>query len=275
MNKKNKIFLIIGLIAGFLIMNYPFVAQVYYDQKANENVDTFREMLKNDISAEDKNSRLQLARAYNEALSPNLHWEDPYSDREREAGVSNYADMLKVKEQIGVVEIPSINVDLPIYAGTSEDVLQEGAGHLEGTSLPVGGKNTHSVITAHRGLPDARLFTDLNKVEIGDVFYIETIAGRMAYQVEAIDIVEPDEIEAVQIQENRDLVTLLTCTPYMINSQRLLVRGKAIPLPEEEVVPDSFWEQVKDFIMTYKWYLLVLILTIIGIILILRKGKKH
>ncbi|HFR3476342.1 TPA: class C sortase, partial [Streptococcus suis] len=173
--------------------------------------------------------RIKLANIYNESLvgGTQLDVSDPFIALQKEAR-DEYARMLEVEEMIGSISIPKIDVDLPIYAGTSEDILQRGAGHLEGSSLPVGGKSTRAVITAHRGLPQARLFTELNKLKKNDVFYITNIKETLAYKVESIQVIEPDEVSALSIQEGRDLVTLLSCTPYMINSHRLLVTGHRI-----------------------------------------------
>ena len=171
---------------------------------------------------------MDLAHAYNESLSGEIA-DDPYTRKKQEEGRKEYARMLEVEEMIGHVEIPRIDQDLPIYAGTSEDVLQKGVGHLEGTSLPVGGNSTHSVLTAHTGLPEATLFTHLTELEIGDKFYIHNIEGVMAYQVDQIKVIEPSNFSDLEVVPGHDYVTLLTCTPIMINTHRLIVRGHRVP----------------------------------------------
>ena len=238
MKRGRGLILILGLLIGFGFILYPFVSQLYYDQEAGSEVRDFQEAVEAIDPPELKEENVQLAEAYNEALEPNLSWVDPYSEEEREEGIEVYAHMLEVQEKIGVVNIPKINVTLPLYAGTSEQVLQSGVGHLEGTSLPVGGINTHSVITAHRGLPDARLFTDLDQMELGEIFFVESMAGELYYEVDNIIVVEPHETDHVMIVEGEDYMTLLTCTPYMINTHRLLVRGHRIPAPPEEVLEE-------------------------------------
>ena len=137
------------------------------------------------------------------------------------------------------MEIPCIDVNLPIYHGTSEEVLQKGAGHLAASSLPIGGEGIHSVISAHRGLPSAKLFTDLDEMEIGDVFYIHVLDETLAYQVDQIETVEPDELNSLRVVKGRDLVTLLTCTPYAVNTHRLLVRGTRIPYEEAREIQEE------------------------------------
>ena len=133
---------------------------------------------------------------------------------------------------MGYIRIPSIKVELPIYHGTSEPVLQVGVGHLENTSLPVGGSSTHAVLTGHRGLPSAKLFTELDMVKVGDVFYIKILGETLAYEVDQILTVLPTEMQALNIEKGKDYVTLVTCTPYAVNTHRMLVRGHRIPYQE-------------------------------------------
>lgn len=277
MIKLRGLILILGLIIGFGFILYPLVSQIYYDQEANSEVQDFQESIAAIDPPELKEENVRLAEAYNEALEPNLRWMDPYTEEEREEGLEVYAHMLEVQEKIGVVTIPKINTVLPLYAGTRESVLQRGVGHLEGTSLPVGGINTHSVITAHRGLPDARLFTDLDQMELGDIFFIESMAGELYYEVDDIIIVEPHETDKVMIVEGEDYLTLLTCTPYMINSHRLLVRGRRISAPSEEVVEEIRQEQTKDFsyyLTTYWYYFLLIVLSLIVVTAVLSSQRR-
>ena len=167
--------------------------------------------------------------------------------------------------------IPKINQDLPIYAGSGEENLQRGVGHLEGTSLPVGGASTHAVLTAHRGLPTARLFTDLDKMRRGDRFYIEHLGGKLAYQVDDIKVITPDRLEELSIVPDEDYVTLLTCTPYMINSHRLLVRGKRIPYKESVEHKDQELGQQRQ-VKVYGFMILGLVLSLF--LLWYRKRKQ-
>lgn len=268
---KNKgiVVLSLGLLLGIVFILYPFFSQLYYDQSASSEVTDFQEAVEAIDPPELKEENVKLAEAYNEALEPNLRWIDPYSEEEREHGVEIYAEMLKVKEKIGVVHIPKITLSLPLYAGTAESILQKGIGHLEGTSLPVGGENTHSVVTAHRGLPEARLFTDLDKMELGDVFSLETMAGELFYEVDEIVVVEPHETDRVKIIEGKDYLTLLTCTPYMINSHRLLVRGVRTDPPAVEETEEIKNKQEKDFMYyleTYWYYFLIILLALMAVI---------
>ncbi|MDD7183191.1 class C sortase [Peptostreptococcus porci] len=228
--KKNTIFVLMFLF-GFLILMYPLVSKLYYRVESNFQVQEF-EKAKEEFPTAEIKKKIQLAQAYNTTLDPSK-MVDAFSSKQK-AGIAEYARMLEVKEKIGHIEIPKIDQDLPIYAGTSEEVLQKGAGHLEGTSLPIGGKGTHTVITAHRGLPTAQLFTNLDKLEKGDVFYVHNIEKTLAYKVDRILTVEPSNFEPVLVTKGDDFCTLLTCTPYMINSHRLLVRGHRIPYVASE-----------------------------------------
>lgn len=214
-------------LLGIAIMLYPLINKIYYRVDSTNQVDTFKSGTE-ELSTEEIRRRMDLAHAYNESLSGEIA-DDPYTRKKQEEGRKEYARMLEVEEMIGHVEIPRIDQDLPIYAGTSEDVLQKGVGHLEGTSLPVGGNSTHSVLTAHTGLPEATLFTHLTELEIGDKFYIHNIEGVMAYQVDQIKVIEPSNFSDLEVVPGHDYVTLLTCTPIMINTHRLIVRGHRVP----------------------------------------------
>lgn len=214
-------------LIGILVMLYPVINRLYYRIDSTSQVDTFKSGTA-DLTTEEIKRRIELAHAYNDSLSGDIE-DDPYTREEQEAGRKEYARMLEVSEMIGHVDIPRINQDLPIYAGTGEDILQKGVGHLEGTSLPVGGNNTHAVLTAHSGLPEATLFTHLNQLEIGDKFYVHNIEGVMAYQVDQIKVIDPSDFSDLMVAPGHDYVTLLTCTPIMINTHRLIVRGHRVP----------------------------------------------
>ena len=140
---------------------------------------------------------------------------------------------------MGIVEIPKIAIKLPIYHGTSDEVLQKAAGHLEGSSLPIGGESTHAVISAHRGLPSASLFTDLDQMEIGDHFLIHVLDETLCYEVDDVSVVEPEDTAKLAVVDGEDLVTLLTCTPYGVNTQRLLVQGHRVPYEEQAVADEK------------------------------------
>ncbi|WP_411355214.1 class C sortase [Peptoniphilus harei] len=262
--------IILLFITGFLIASYPIISNWYYTVENNNQIVDFKEAV-DEMSQAEIDERIDLARAYNETLDPSK-LADPYTDREKK-GVENYARMLEAREKIGYLDVPKINQQIPVYAGTSEDVLQKACGHLEGTSLPIGGKSTHSVITAHRGLPQVKLFRDLDKMEVGDVFYYTNVKETLAYQVDQILVIEPWNFDPVLVVEGKDYMTLLTCTPYMINSHRLLVRGHRIPyVPEEkEEAEDKAKFNYKDLIVPG----FVLLLIIIIFIYIKRRRRRR
>lgn len=233
---SNLAFLFIFFI-GFLLLSYPILGQVMTFFQAQEQIATYEKEVKK-LEPEEISKRLELAQAYNASLislSDEKGLQDPFTKEEKEAGRAEYARMLEIHEQIGYIEIPRIHQELPIYAGTAEVVLQKGIGHLEGTSLPVGGENRHTVLTGHRGLPNARLFTDLDKVKVDDIVLLQVLDKTFAYQVDQILTVEPTDISHISIIPEGDYLTLITCTPYMVNTHRLLVRGVRVPFEEKEI----------------------------------------
>ena len=220
------------ILAGIIIVSYPVISQMYYNYVNQQTINDFDSGRKQ-LTSEEIDKRIQLAQAYNASLQ-NFAITDPYTEEQLEQGRTEYARMLTVREKIASIHIPDIEINLPIYAGSGEDVLQKGVGHLEGTSLPIGGVNSHAVLTGHNGLPNSRLFTDLDKLKVGDKFYITNIKETLAYQIDSITVIEPTDFSSLVIFPDQDYVTLLTCTPYMINSHRLLVRGQRIPYTPED-----------------------------------------
>jgi sortase A len=182
------------------------------------------------MDSEDYTAIFENAHAYNKAL---YETDFPLTNYSK---VSGYYDTLRVtdNDMIGYLKIDRIGVELPIYHGTSDNVLSRGVGHLQGSSLPVGGENTHTVMSAHRGLPSAKLFTDLDRVELGDTFQIVVLNQVLTYQVDLIKVIVPTEISNLQIIEGGDYCTLFTCTPYGINTHRLLVRGVRVETIKEK-----------------------------------------
>lgn len=271
MSKKTRSRLVFMAIftLGLLIFSYPLISQKYYEIKAEDEVITFVKAAK-ELPPEDLDKRMALAEAYNRTLDP-TRLADPYTDMEK-AGRAEYARMLEVEEMVGHIQIPKIKIDIPIRAGSSEDVLQKGAGHLEGTSLPIGGNSTHTVITAHRGLPNAKLFRNLDQLAYGDVFYIINIKETIAYKVDKIQVVEPSDFEPVLVVENKDYATLLTCTPYMINSHRLLVRGERIPY--QEAIDDGVANMPRARVDFFRMVLVAIPIIIILILTLFREKKK-
>lgn len=269
--KRNWPFVLVFLI-GLLILLYPSFSMWYYRIDSNNIIKVF-DSEKSKLTSEEIQRRMELAKGYNLSLN-NVIGDDPYDDIIVN-GKKEYARMLQIKEYIGHIQIPKIKEDIPMYAGTTEEVLQKGAGHLEGTSLPIGGENTHSVITAHTGLPTAKLFTNLDKVEIGDKFYVHNFAEILAYEVDQIKVVEPSNFNDLLIVKDKDYVTLLTCTPYMINTHRLLVRGHRV-----EYVPEVANREMELTKLTFfeKYFIYILILLVILLLVLYyfySKRKKN
>lgn len=222
-------------LAGACVFFYPTVSNYLAEKNQMKVIENYEETLA-DTSEEDLSAEWAAAEAYNESLAGEpVH--DPFVVGSGYALPDNYTDVLNVDGDgvMGYLEIPKIDVMLPIYHGTSEEVLAEGVGHIESTSLPIGGTTRHAVLSAHRGLPSAKLFTRLDELEVGDLFYIYVLDEVLAYEVDQIQTVLPDELDSLQAVEGEDLVTLVTCTPYGINTHRLLVRGTRTEyIPEEE-----------------------------------------
>jgi len=217
---KTVIFLALGFLVGISLLLYPAFSN-YWNSKTQSRAIVDYESVLEHLEPEDYSAIFEAAYDYNRAL---YETDYPLMDYEE---IPGYYDTLKLpgSSMIGYVKIDKIGVELPIYHGTSDEVLNVGVGHLEGTSLPVGGENTHSVMSAHRGLPSAKLFTDLDRLEPGDTFQITVLDQVLTYQVDQVKVITPTEVEDLLIAEGKDYCTLFTCTPYGINTHRLLVRG--------------------------------------------------
>jgi len=219
------------MIAGFSLLVYPLVANTWNNHVQSTLVNNYSEAVETAIEegSLDVDAELERAYEYNKELLPSI-LPDSFAIAEANGADEEYMSILNANGDgiMGYIQIPSINVKLPIFHTTDEDVLQIGVGHLEGSSLPVGGENTHSVLSAHRGLPSATLFTDLDKVAIGDDFFIIIMDEYYAYEVDQIEVVEPDDTSLLQVEDGQDLCTLITCTPYGVNTQRLMVRGHRV-----------------------------------------------
>lgn len=232
--KQSIVPIILLFVVGLAILLYPSFSDWWNRRRAESLMVTYEDVV-NQINDEDLESYREEAYRYNQSLVGNV-LPDAFAEEEANRPNAYYETILNVAGDgfIGTVEIPVIDVKLPIYHYTTEEVLEKGVGHLPGSSLPIGGESTHSVLSAHRGLPSAKLFTDLDKVQEDNIFYIHVLKETLAYQVDLIKVIEPTETEDLSIVEGEDLCTLFTCTPYAVNSHRLLVRGHRIPYTEEQ-----------------------------------------
>ena len=236
--KAGNLVICIIFLAGLSLLLYPFVANQWNNYRQKQLISGYEQAVSEKEAAEgiDYDAERKKAEDYNEALLPCV-LPDSFALAESSGVDPVYMNTLNIAgdEMMGSVEIPKINIKIPIYHTTEEEVLNKGAGHLEGSSLPVGGANTHAVISAHRGLPSASLFTDLDQMKVGDHFLLHVLDETLCYEVDKISVVKPEDTTALAVEDGQDLVTLLTCTPYGVNTERLLVRGHRVPYVEEEV----------------------------------------
>ena len=232
------VLIIFVFLVGGAIFLYPTVSNYLY-QKNSTRAITERTEKVSSISPERIAEEKEAVRRYNKSLSENaVVLTDPFDPDAYPITDDEYTELLAFDEVMASIEIPAIDVDLPIYHGTKEETLLKGVGHLENTSLPMGGESTHAVLSAHCGLPSARLFTDLNQLREGNIFRIHVLDETLTYQVYQIETVEPDDSSSLFIQEGKDLVTLITCTPYGKNTHRLLVHGRRIEEKEDATIEE-------------------------------------
>lgn len=223
MKKHSNLLLILLFFIGLGFMLYPTVADLWNKRTQSTVVNNYDQVI-DEIDNTEYEKLLAEARAFNENLfNSGLSYED-------QKKIEGYDEVLNIEGSkiMGYIEIPKIDVKLPIYHGASESVMAVAVGHLKGTSLPVGGKNTHAALSSHRGLPSARLFTDLDQLEEGDLFTITVLSELLTYQIDQIKIVEPQVVRPLDTVPGEDLCTLVTCTPYGINSHRMLLRGRRV-----------------------------------------------
>lgn len=254
-------------------MLYPVISNVMNSSKAGVVINDYSsEVASNPVN---KNENLiEEARNYNNGLST-VNIVDAFTNpKENES--EEYKSILNIDNNgmMGYLDIPKIDIKVPIYHGTSNEVLQKGVGHLEGSSFPVGGESTHSVLSAHSGLPSARLFTDLNQLKVGDMFYIYILDQVFAYKVDQVLVVEPADVDALDLQKGEDYVTLVTCTPYAVNTHRLLVRGTRVEYSPEVLESISVEKKLgSDDIILYSSLFIVFIILLLVVIFSI-KGKK-
>lgn len=239
--KFKTIIIALIFLSGLSLLLYPFVSNEWNNYRQKQLITTYDEQIAQKAEEIDYSAEWKRAKQYNEELLPAILPDSFAIAEAQEKPDEEYMACLNLNDDgmMGYVEVPKIDIKLPIYHTTDEKVLQTAAGHLEGSSLPVGGEDTHAVISAHRGLPSAALFTDLDQLEKGDHFLLYILDDILCYEVDQIKIVEPQETDALQVEENKDYVTLLTCTPYGVNSHRLLVRGHRVVYEPSEIEQES------------------------------------
>ena len=270
-NKLTTILLILAFFAGLSLLLYPTVSDYWNSLHTSQAVADYAENVRN-LEAEKYEQLLQEARSYNRML-PYKQAATALSKEEKEA----YDALLNITGTgiMGYIEIPTVNISLPVYHGTEDAVLQIAVGHLEWSSLPVGGESTHCVLSGHRGLPSAKLFTNLDKLVTGDKFIVRVLDEVLTYEVDQILIVEPTDVSTLMIESGKDLCTLVTCTPYGVNSHRLLVRGHRVENQEDaqavRVTSDAI--QIEPYLVAPVVAAPILLVLLLGL-LIPRRRKK-
>lgn len=264
------------LFLGIGMLSYPIISNYLYQNQQNELMDFYQKKVAEtspDLLQEEK----EACQRYNQSINDgSVILTDPFDKNQVEATTHPYVDLLNVNNDgiMGTIEIPSIDVKISIYHGTSEEVLQKGVGHLQGSSLPVGGKGTHAVLSGHTGMADKKLFTDLDQLKEGSIFYLHILDKTLAYQVNQIKVVSPEDTSDLKINSEEDYVTLVTCTPYGVNSHRLLVRGTRIDYKEAKKKQSDNkeigWSWVRDYIIA-----IAVCVFVILCILIVRFVKKR
>lgn len=286
MSKRKNTIIIICFILVILLgagaAAYPLIASINNEHTQSLVQTEYAEKLQQ-LDTSEIDAALAAAREYNKTIST-VQIEDVDKIK---ADLPPYEDLLNLANNgiMGYIMIPAINIDLPIYHGTTGAAMEKGAGHMEGTSLPVGGVGTHAVISAHSGMAGAKLFTDLDKLKLGDVFFVTVCNEKLAYEVDNIAVVEPTDIDLIRIDTQQDYVTLLTCTPYGVNTHRLLVRGHRVEMAEEAIaeVEEKAEPAASTWIEKYEQGILIGVAIFLGLLLIAllvyfikrRKDKKE
>lgn len=277
--KSSKIVIILIFLAGLSLLLYPLVANQWNNHRQKQLISNYESVISDKEAAGniDYAAEMKKAEAYNDALLPSILPDSfAVADASTETD-SSYEDSLNIAGDgmMGIVEIPKIAIKLPIYHGTGDEVLQKAAGHLEGSSLPIGGESTHAVISAHRGLPSASLFTDLDQLEIGDHFLIHVLDETLCYEVDQILVVDPEDTSALAVEDGEDLMTLLTCTPYGVNTQRLMVRGHRVPYEEQTVADEQTPLSGLSLHTNYLlWVVVGIVITGVFILILFIREKK-
>ena len=263
--------IVVVFVTGLSFLLYPTVSNLWNQAHQSRAIATYTEQVEKLDDSSNK-EMLKAARKYNkELLKKADHWKLSKKDKKK------YESLLDVSGTgiMGYIEIPKIACSLPVYHGTDEGALQIAIGHLEGSSLPVGGKSSHCVLSGHRGLPSARLFTDLDQMEEGDTFILNILGHKLAYEVDQIKVVLPEEMSDLEIQEGKDLCTLVTCTPYGINTHRLLVRGHRTKYVEEKVEEQKVQTKKVDIRLVAAGVAGVLVLLIIIIVVVVKRRRRR
>lgn len=273
---RQKIIPILIILFGFALLSYPFISNYMFEKSAGSTIKSYEKQAKT-YDQKQKEQAFRKAEEYNKDLIKSaVQLTDPFKVKKSNGETLIYNNILNIDHSgvMGYLEIPCISVNLPIYHGTDAEILERGVGHLAASSIPVGGKSTHSVLTGHTGLSSAKLFTDLTEMKKEDLFFIHVLDRTLAYKVDQISVVRPEDTRKLQIVKGKDYVTLVTCTPYGVNDHRLLVRGvrtKYVKKQRSSIRPrnqDSLWMR------TYKKAIAIGLMIVTALILLGKVFQK-
>ena len=273
---RQKIIPILIVLLGFALLSYPFISNYMFEKSAGSTIESYKKQSKT-YDQKQKDKAFQEAKEYNEDLTKSaVQLTDPFKAKKSDGETMIYNNILNLDHSgiMGYLEIPCISVNLPIYHGTDAEILERGVGHLAASSIPVGGKSTHSVLTGHTGLSSAKLFTDLTEMKKEDLFFIHVLDRTLAYKVDQISVVRPEDTRKLQIVKGKDYVTLVTCTPYGVNDHRLLVRGvrtKYVKKQRSSIRPRN---QDSQWMRTYKKAIAIGLMIVTALILLGKVFQK-
>lgn len=273
---RQKIIPILIILFGFALLSYPFISNYMFEKSAGSTIKSYEKQAKT-YDQKQKEKALKEAKEYNQDLTRSaVQLTDPFKAKKSDGETMVYNNILNLDQSgvMGYLEIPCISVNLPIYHGTDAEILERGVGHLAASSIPVGGKSTHSVLTGHTGLSSAKLFTDLTEMKKEDLFFIHVLDRTLAYKVDQISVVRPEDTRKLQIVKGKDYVTLVTCTPYGVNDHRLLVRGvrtKYVKKQRSSIRPRN---QDSQWMRTYKKAIAIGLMIVTALILLGKVFQK-
>ena len=273
---RQKIIPILIVLFGFALLLYPFISNYMFEKSAGSTIESYKKQSKT-YDQKQKEKALKEAKEYNQDLTRSaVQLTDPFKAKKSDGETMVYNNILNLDQSgvIGYLEIPCISVNLPIYHGTDAEILERGVGHLAASSLPIGGKSTHSILTGHTGLSSAKLFTDLTEMKKEDLFFIHVLDRTLAYKVDQISVVRPEDTRKLQIVKGKDYVTLVTCTPYGVNDHRLLVRGvrtKYVKKQRSSIRPRN---QDSQWMRTYKKAIAIGLMIVTALILLGKVFQK-
>ena len=273
---RQKIIPILIVLFGFALLLYPFISNYMFEKSAGSTIESYKKQSKT-YDQKQKEKALKEAKEYNQDLTRSaVQLTDPFKAKKSDGETMVYNNILNLDQSgvMGYLEIPCISVNLPIYHGTDAEILERGVGHLAASSLPIGGKSTHSILTGHTGLSSAKLFTDLTEMKKEDLFFIHVLDRTLAYKVDQISVVRPEDTRKLQIVKGKDYVTLVTCTPYGVNDHRLLVRGvrtKYVKKQRSSIRPRN---QDSQWMKTYKKAIAIGLMIVTALILLGKVFQK-